>query len=208
MKFSTTDENIQKISGNTLDLIHFDEILKNSKPGYPAFICRGQYIKTITKFTGVDFFNLTVSEQEERVQYWSRFLSYLKTPTQIFITSKPIETDKYLNEMIKQIRDSSYISEEYKKKMIQGLPMTLEHIKHDGLTSAFKKEYYIVTSSTIRFSGTHIQEDIENENDSSNYEMGTYKTYSDAQWQLFTENFNEYYEIIMGTLNELLDTNT
>jgi len=117
MKFSTVDQHIQDISGNTLDLISIDDIKLNNKSFFPAFIVRGQYIKTITKFPGVDFFNLPVKEQEERVKLWWMFLANLKIPTQVLIVSKEIDTDKYLRETLQQVETSPYLQDSVKKRI-------------------------------------------------------------------------------------------
>lgn len=204
MKFNNLDTLIQEDSGNTLDLINFKEIRSNSNPSYPAFIVRGQYIKTITKFPWVDFFNLPVREQEERVKLWSMFLSGLKIPVQILIVSKEIDTHKYLRETIAQVENTPYLNEVVKKRIIQGLPQTLDYIKSDGETSAFKKEYYIITSCRMWFIGS-LQEDTENEKDTTPYQLGVWREYNDREWSVFNENFNIYYAESFAILSSMLE---
>lgn len=207
MKFSSIDKTLDAISWNTLDLIHFDQIKRNSQPWYPAFICKWGYIKTITRFGGVDFFNLTVKEQEERLRLWGFFLSTLRIPTQIFVVAKPIDTSRYQNELMKQVKDSPYINEEFKKKMLQGIPKTLDYIQRDGSASSFKKEYYIITSCTIKFTSNITQEDQVNEDDSTPYYTWTYREYSSSEWEKFNEEFNEYYLNMLWQLMNLAEQN-
>lgn len=199
MKFSEIDKDLNKNSFNPLDLVNFDKIINNTKKGYPSFIMRGDYIKTITKVPGVDFFNYTPEEQEEKANYWGAFLSTLKIPTQVYIHSVPIETDKYLGEVSEKIKQSPYIKKELKEEMLRGLPSTLEYIKQDGDTTPFKKEYYIITSCKIRFDGENLQENKE-EMDDKKFTLGSYRDVSEVKWKIFEEGFNRYYNEMMAML--------
>jgi len=207
MKFSTVDNWINENSSNSLDLIHFDEIKENPKKGFPAFIIKGEYIKTITQIPWVDFFNFTSQEQEEKVRLFSAFLSSLKTPTQIFVHSKNIDTSKYVKETLEQVEKSPYLSEKIKKEIIRWLPQTLMYIQKDWESTPFKKEYYIITSSKIRFTWDYIQEDKENEQNSKLYSAWIYKGYSKIEIENYASNFNRYYQEIIGYLLQILDEN-
>lgn len=204
MKFSTLDQSIQDNSWNTLDLIHFDQIKENTKEDFPCFIVRWQYIKTITKFPWVDFFNLTVKDQEERVRCWSMFLASLKIPTQVLVISKEIDTNKYIRETLLQVEKSPYLTDEVKKRIIKGLPQTLDYIKSDWETSPFKKEYYIITSCKMWFMW-NLQEDTENEKDTTIYQLWQSRKYNDREWAVFTENFNIYYQESMQWLSTIME---
>lgn len=199
MKFSTVDNEIRSASFNPLDLVSFDSIKQNTKTGYPAFVFRGNYIKTITKVPGVDFFNLAAKEQEEKVNYWAAFLASLKCTTQVMCHSVPIETDKYLSETLEQVKNSPYLTEKVKKRIILWLPHTLEYIKRDGETTAYKKEYYIITSCTLSFNGDNLQEQ-KKELDDKDYQVGVYKEPNPIRWKVFEEGFNSYYNSIFGLL--------
>ena len=202
MKFSTTDLEITQNSFNPLDLINFDDIKINSKNGYPAFILRGPYIKTITKVPGVDFFNFNVREQEEKVSYWWAFLASLKCQTQILVHSVPIETKKYLNEVSMMVQNSPYLRDEQKEIILNRatwLNATLEYIKRDNNVTPFKKEYYVITSSTINFNGEGVEE-VKKDLEEGTYELGNYKKYSERQWNNYENNFNNYYQDIMSLL--------
>ena len=199
MKFSIIDQEIESNSFNPLDLVSFDEIKNNIKDSYPAFIIRGSYIKTITKVPWVDFFNLPPKEQEEKVNYWWAFLSSIKTPTQVMIHSVPIETDKYLEEVLAQVEDSPFLTEKIKKEIKMWLPSTLACIKRDWETTPYKKEYYIITSCKIHFNWENLHE-IKEDVDDSQYTLGSPKNYTPLQWKVFEENFNWYYNEILGLL--------
>ena len=208
MKFSTVDTWINENSWNPLDLIYFDKILPNVKEGFPAFIFRWEYIKTITKMPWLDFFNYSPEEQEEKVRIFSAFLSSIKTPLQIFIHSKKIDTTKYLKETLEQVRKSPYLNEKIKLEIIRGLPKTLKYIQKDNSATPYKKEYYVITSSKIRFTSDWIQEDKENEQGSKEYKVWQSKNYSDLQIKVFMDEFNRYYSEIMWYLINIKDNDS
>lgn len=201
MKFNSLDTNLNNWSFSTTDLIQIDEIRPNPIDSrYPAFIFKGGYIKTITRIPWIDFYNLTLTEKDTVIFHWWRFLAQLKCPTQIFIRSKKIDTEKYLKEAIKQIEDSPYIHEEIKREMIRGLPMTLEYIKEDSQSTPYVKEYYLVTSCTPRFFWSRVEEDPVNEDDTKDYSTGKYQKMDDIQFRTFADNFTRYYQDIVPDL--------
>lgn len=208
MKFSIIDQYIQENSWNVSDLIYFDEIRQNkSNPNYPAFIVRWKYIKTITQIPWVDFFNLTPSQQEDKLKYFSAFLANLKSQVQIYIHSKKIDTEKYLKETSNLVEKSPYINENLKKEILRGLPLTLTHLKNDSSSNPYKKEYYIVTSSKIEFNWDSIQDDHQNTIAPKDYDTWEYIGFSPNAWTVFEWNFNRYYQEILWPIVQMIDKN-
>lgn len=204
MKFNDIDNTILDKSMNTLDLVKIDEVKENIESNYPAFIIQGDYIKTITKFPWVDFFNLPIDDQEEKLQYWMQFLASLKMPTQIFVVAKKIDTNKYLEETLNQVKNTPYLTDNIKKRIEQGLPQTLDYIKRDWEASSYKKEYYFITSCKVNFRW-NLQEDVVNEDDTTDFQRGSYKPVNEIQWKVFNEEFNKYYIEIAWILSGLLE---
>jgi len=137
------------------------------------------WLRWIIWVSWVDFDLLDEKTKDWLLNWYMGFLARMTTPFQEYISSKTLDTSKYLENYVRKIMESPYLSEKHKSKLIKWT----KHLLASSIDrwSITEKRFYIIVSMDFKdIPSSSILDDIETE-------FVSFWWFNDSQWAVIKE---------------------